>query len=108
MLRPRWLFRRYLTPAARLSLAAGGALLVVALLGAIVNPFIGNRFQSLGLAIVGLFYMLLFVCNFATGGTRFLGTSEILSTRCDDNDEEAVQLPRRETAKHPDPTENYR
>jgi hypothetical protein len=81
MLKPRFFLDRYLTTAGWMCLIVVASAFAVALVGAILNPFIGNWFESSGLALVGLLYLAFLLTTFAPGGTRFLGTSEILSPR---------------------------
>jgi hypothetical protein len=68
---------------AKVCLATGVAILFVALLGAVVNLFIGSWFQSTGMAMVGLFYLVLGVCNWPPRGVSALGAADALNCECD-------------------------
>lgn len=63
---------------ARVCLAMAVAALGVALLGALVNLFVGNWFQAGGMAMVGLFYLVLFLTNYPPRGAAALGAADLL------------------------------
>lgn len=83
MIKPRNPLRlwRELNDVAWISLMTGLGILLVALLGAIINPLVGNWIQSGGMAIVGLFYLVLFLTNLPPRGISAIGAAELLSQR---------------------------
>ena len=72
----RW---RSTSDLAKLCLVIGAALLMIALLGAVVNLVMGSLFQSTGMAMVGLFHLVLGVCNWPPRGITALGAADALS-----------------------------
>jgi hypothetical protein len=63
---------------ARLCLLTAMGCFAVALLGAVVNLFIDNWFQSVGMAMVGLFYLVLFLANLPPRGIAAIGAADVL------------------------------
>ena len=63
---------------AKVCLATAGGALVIALLGTIFNFFVANWFQASGMAVVGLFYLVLFLVNYPPRGAAALGAAQIL------------------------------
>ena len=68
--------------AAKICLATGGGALIIALLGGLVNLFVGNWFQASGMAVVGVFYLVLFVTSYPPRGAAALGAGELLQPNC--------------------------
>jgi hypothetical protein len=63
---------------AKVCLATGASALIVALLGSLVNLFVGNWFQAGGMAVVGVFYLVLFVTSYPPSGAAAIGAAEFL------------------------------
>lgn len=80
MMRPRraLLWWGSLSPVAWICLITGLGALAAALLGAIINPLVGNWFHSTGMAMVGLFYLSLFVSNLRPRGIAAIGAADAL------------------------------
>lgn len=81
MVKPRnGFFRiwREMSQVAWVSLLAGVCILIAAVIGAIINPFVGNWIRSGGMAIVGLFYLVLFISNFPPRGISAIGAADVL------------------------------
>jgi hypothetical protein len=61
---------------AKACLAVAAGAFLIAGLGAVVNLFFKNWFQSVGMAMVGLFYLVLFLANYPPRGVTALGAAE--------------------------------
>lgn len=62
----------------RVCFTTGAAALLVAAVGAILNPFVGNWFHSTGLAFIGLFYLVLGITSWPLRGTSAIGAEEVV------------------------------
>lgn len=69
---------RQLGDTAKICLAAGIGALAIAAIGAVVNLFVGSWFQATGMAMVGLFYLILFATNLPPRGVSTLGAAELM------------------------------
>lgn len=62
----------------RICFVTGAAALLVALVGAILNPLIGNWFHSTGMAFIGLFYLVLGLTSWPPRGTSAIGAEPLV------------------------------
>lgn len=70
---------RPLSDTAKLCLVTGGGALVIAAIGAFANLFVDSWFQAAGMALVGLFYLILFATNLPPRGVSSLGAAELMA-----------------------------
>ena len=62
----------------RVCYATGIVALLVALVGAVLNPFVGNWFHSTGMAFIGLFYLVLGITSWPLKGTSAVGAENVI------------------------------
>jgi hypothetical protein len=70
-----------LSDVTRICLATAIGAFVAAGLGALINIVIGDWFKSGGMAIVGLFYFILFLANYPPRGVSAIGADDMLKAK---------------------------
>lgn len=73
---------------AKVCVAVAAGALLIAGLGAIGNLFFKSWFQSVGMAMVGLFYLVLFLANYPPRGVAALGAAEWVKPKYTEHKEE--------------------
>ena len=86
--RKRFRALEQMSDVAKVCVAVAAGAFLIAGLGAIGNLFFNSWFQSVGMALVGLFYLVLFLANYPPRGVAALGAAEWVQPKYAERKEE--------------------